>query len=145
MTPEEIKALSGEELRTQAKVLEINLRGNPGDQLIQERMIEALGLTVDGADNLTSNSTTQDSLEPSKKAGNSKSETVTIIIATKEDDDQPVPVGLNGKVYRMVRGEEVTVPKGVIDILNNAKQLVRDRKSGKDREVLAYPFQIVND
>jgi hypothetical protein len=43
----------------------------------------------------------------------------------------------------MVRGEEVEVPTGVVDILNNAKQMIRDRKTGKDREVLAYPFQIV--
>lgn len=140
MTPEEIKALSGEELRTQAKVLEISLKGNPGDQLIQERMIEALGLSNNSSHENTSNQ------EPaSNKPEASKPEMVTIVIATKEDEDQPVPVGLNGKVYRMVRGEEVTVPVGVVDILNNAKQLVRDRKTGKDREVLAYPFQIINN
>jgi hypothetical protein len=139
MTPEDIKALSGEELRTQAKVLEISLKGNPGDQLIQERMIEALGLSNNENDENKSAS-----VNVSKKSDSSKSKMVTIVIATKEDDDQPVPVGLNGKNYRMVRGEEVTVPAGVVDILNNAKQMIRDRKTGKDREVLSYPFQIVS-
>jgi hypothetical protein len=131
MTPQEIYALSGEELRTQAKVLEISLKGNPGDALIHERMIEALGLSEEPSN------------KPQVTAINLSKKTVTIMIATKEDDDQPVAVGLNGKVYRMVRGEEVEVPTGVVDILNNAKQMIRDRKTGKDREVLAYPFQIV--
>lgn len=132
MTPQEIYALSGEELRTQAKVLEISLKGNPGDALIHERMIEALGLSEEPSN------------KPPVTAINLSKKTVTIMIATKEDDDQPVAVGLNGKVYRMVRGEEVEVPTGVVDILNNAKQMIRDRKTGKDREVLAYPFQIVS-
>jgi hypothetical protein len=139
MTPEDIKALSGEELRTQAKVLEISLKGNPGDQLIQERMIEALGLSND-----ESGEKKNASLNISKKSDSDKPKMVTIVIATKEDEDQPVAVGLNGKVYRMVRGEEVTVPNGVVDILNNAKQMIRDRKTDKEREVLSYPFQIVS-
>lgn len=147
MTPEDINALSGEELRTQAKVLEISLKGNPGDALIRERMMEALGLAEnskldsDNSNQTSSQNTVQSSTV--KKADKKPSKMVTIVIATKEDDDQPVAVGLNGKVFRMMRGEEVTVPVGVVDILNNAKQLVRDRKSGKDREVLAYSFQTV--
>lgn len=137
MTPQEIQALTGEELRAQAKIFDVSLKGNPGDKLIQERLIEALGLSNEEEPSDKSNSNKDVSL--------GKQKNITIVIATKEDDDQPVPVGLNGKVYRMVRGEEVTVPKGVADILSNAKQIVRDKKTGKDREVLAYPFQIVVD
>jgi hypothetical protein len=139
MTPEDIKALTGEELRTQAKVLEIKFAANAGDRTIQERMIETLGLSNDeNGENKNA------SVNVSKKSDTDKPKMVTIVIATKEDEDQPVAVGLNGKVYRMVRGEEVTVPAGVVDILNNAKQMIRDRKTDKEREVLSYPFQTVS-
>jgi hypothetical protein len=139
MTPEDIKALSGEDLRTQAKVLEIKFAANAGDRTIQDRMIESLGLSSDETGEQKNKT-----VNVAKKSEDVKSEMVTIVIATKEDDDQPVPVGLNGKVYRMIRGEKVTVPAGVVDILNNAKQMIRDRKTGEDREILAYSFQTVS-
>jgi len=135
MTANEIYALTGEDLRVQARVLEVKFASNAGDRTIQEKMISALGLSEDES----SEEKTTTKLEKKKAS----KDMVTIIVATKEDDDQPVPVGLNGKVYRMVRGEEVTVPKGVVEILNNAKQRIRDKKTGQDREILSYPFQIV--
>lgn len=76
----------------------------------------------------------------------------SVAIILSENEEIPptgLYVGLNGKGYLIRPGERVVVPKGVVDILQNAimsgpvqdpatKQVVgyRDR--------MRYPFQLVN-
>lgn len=60
---------------------------------------------------------------------------------------QPVPVGVNGKVYLIKRGVDVEVPIEVVGVLNDAKRVVYDR--GPNGEpinptfVPTHPFTIV--
>ncbi|MCV0395476.1 MAG: hypothetical protein K5872_22270 [Rhizobiaceae bacterium] len=39
----------------------------------------------------------------------------------------PVPVGVNGKVYLIKRGVEVTVPEEVVEVLRNANKIQYDK------------------
>ena len=59
-------------------------------------------------------------------------------------------VGVNGKGYTITRGQEVDVPNGVLEVLNNARETLYERKKdeyGKEylspREALSYPFSIL--
>jgi len=62
----------------------------------------------------------------------------------------PVFVGVNGIGYTINRGEEVEVPVGVVEALNNARETLYDRKKdelGREylsaRQALSYPFSIL--
>tara|TARA_B100000795_G_scaffold233299_1_gene191966 strand:+ start:1980 stop:2456 length:477 start_codon:yes stop_codon:yes gene_type:complete len=77
---------------------------------------------------------------------------VKIIIHESADPNavNPVFVGVNGKGYTISRGEEVDVPTGVVEVLNNARETLYERKKdeyGKEylspREALSYPFSIL--
>ena len=73
---------------------------------------------------------------------------ITIVIhKTDNDTGSPlVSVGLNGRNYIIKRGEEVSVPPGVVHILRNAiKDVYAPDGKGNPikREVMAYPFSVV--
>lgn len=78
---------------------------------------------------------------------------VTLMIPKMEGDTgrQPVFVNLNGRRYLIQRGQKVTVPYGVYEILMNAVERkyesVRDPETGKSdlisTEVQAYPVQVM--
>ncbi|RME56465.1 hypothetical protein D6779_10575 [Candidatus Parcubacteria bacterium] len=77
---------------------------------------------------------------------------VRIVIQQSDEDSTDVFVGVNGRHYLIQRGEEVMVPEHVVEVLRNAKRKVYrthvDRSTGEttleEREVLAYPFQILD-
>lgn len=65
--------------------------------------------------------------------------------------DTHIEVGCNGVFYQLKTGEELEVPYGVYDILNNSRQTKyfsdKDPQTGQQRttsrESLRYPFQLV--
>lgn len=78
-----------------------------------------------------------------------KSKVKLIIQRTDEaGGDEPVPVGVNGKVMLIPRGEEVEVPEPYFEALKNAVKLVYDPlKDGglsPPREVPMYPYQVLS-
>lgn len=74
---------------------------------------------------------------------------VTIRIPNQESigGKEPVPVGVNGKVYLIKRDTDVPVPVEVVHVLKNANRVVFDK--GPNGEpinptfVPTYPFSIV--
>lgn len=71
-------------------------------------------------------------------------------IVLEENDAIPPTglfVGLNGRGYLIRAGEEVAVPRGVVDILNNARMAMPTTDSGGRvtgyRERQRYPFRLV--
>lgn len=128
-----IDTLTSAELKDQAKVLGIPLTGNPKDETIRERIREALGEPA------KANETQAQPI-----AAEASEKLVKIMIQESESDQQPVAIGLNGRIIRIQRGKEVDVPAGYVEILRNAKQKVRDTKTNEDREVLSYPFQVLS-
>lgn len=60
---------------------------------------------------------------------------------------EPVPVGVNGKVYLIQRNMDVPVPIEVLKVLENAKQTEYDQGPNGEpinpREVSAFPFSVM--
>lgn len=123
----ELSQMNIEELKAQADIFGVEYANNIGIETLRKKLAAVMG----------DEETTPTALEKAKP------DHVTIIIARNATDKQPVFVGLNGRNYRMKRGEEVTVPRGIAEILSNAIQIIRDPDTGKDHEVEAYPFHVV--
>ena len=123
--------LSLEELKEQARILGIAIRGNPSADTLREKIKNAVNI------------------EPAADAKSAANEDIdrkkgwkTIVIAEDESDQQPVFVGVNGKSYWIRRGGPVPVPPEVIEVLNNAKQVVWNPKDGTSKNIPTYPFRV---
>ena len=124
MTDVNLNELNLDELKEQARILGVSLKGGLSEDTIKERILEAMG----------------EKPVESKPVTKTKN-TVTIVIAEDDNDSQPVFVGVNGKSYRIKRGMEVAVPKEVADVLQQSKQ--RFFRNGDWVTRPTYPFQIV--
>jgi len=60
--------------------------------------------------------------EPIVKAAGERDDWITVSLprATRSDEPNFVFVGLNGKGYKIMKGEPVSVPPGVAEILANS-------------------------
>ncbi|MAG09805.1 MAG: hypothetical protein CL494_05275 [Actinobacteria bacterium] len=123
--------LSLDELKEQARILGIVVRGNPGADTLREKIRNAVMIEPPA-----------DQKQAPKEDPDRKKGWITIVIAEDEQDQQPVYVGVNGKSYFIRRGEPVPVPPEVVEVLNNAKQTVFNGKDGTSKTVPTYPFQI---
>jgi len=61
-----------------------------------------------------------------------KEDRVKVMIPFIEGDDPELTVGVNGKFYKIIKGEEVEVPRAVASILSNSykqeKAAMQNRK-----------------
>lgn len=126
MSEVNLNNLTLKELKEQARVLGIDLKNLSSSDSIREKIYSVIGHPAVAE-------------APVSKA---KEGWPVVIIAESETDKQPVFVGVDGKSYRIRRGEKVSVPPEVIEALNHAKQLI-PLKDGTIKEVPAYPFQVV--
>lgn len=86
---------------------------------------------------------------PALRPSVTKPELVKIIL--EENDDMPpngLPVGLNGKLFIVPTGVEVSVPKGVAEILDHAITSVAvlnpyTKKIAGYRERKRFPYRVV--
>jgi len=124
--------LSLDELKEQARILGIVIKGNPSADALRERIRSAI--EVEPPSDLKKKDET-----PDRKAG-----WITIVIAEDEKDQQPAFVGVNGKSYRIRRGEPVAVPPEVVAVLKDAQQLIINPKTGTSKKVPTYPFRVEN-
>jgi len=75
---------------------------------------------------------------------------IKIIIHKTENDSgaNNVPISVNGRTFLINRGEEVSVPESVVDVLNNAVREIfkynDDTGEMASKEVQAYPFSIIS-
>ena len=122
--------LSLEELKEQARILGIVIKGNPSADTLRERIRKAV--VVEPAADAKS-----EVEEPDRRSG-----WPTIVISEDENDQQPVFVGVNGKNYWIRRGEPVAVPPEVVNALTDAKQVVLNGKDGVSKTIPSYPFRI---
>ncbi|NCF34757.1 MAG: hypothetical protein GWP50_14455 [Proteobacteria bacterium] len=122
--------LSLEELKEQARILGIVIKGNPSADTLRERIRRAV-VVEPAAD------TKSEVEEPERRSG-----WPTIVISEDENDQQPVFVGVNGKNYWIRRGEPVAVPPEVVNALTDAKQVVWNGKDGVSKTIPSYPFRI---
>lgn len=127
-----LHALSYEELKEQARILGVPVKGNT----------ETLRSNIQAALNGDVPEVVAES-KPVAKEESPKRNWITIQIAEKEGDNQPVFVGHNGRAYYIRRGEPVEVPPHVVDVLKHANQQVRSN-NGEWKTVPSYPFQILS-
>ncbi len=123
--------LSLDELKEQAKILGITIKGNPSADTLRERIRQAVNI---------------EPAEGSKPVdvddSDRKKDWITIFINEDEKDQHPVYVGVNGKSYWIRRGENVPVPPEVVSVLDDAKQVTMD-VNGNSSTRHTYPFSVV--
>lgn len=122
--------LSLDQLKEQARILGIVIRGNPGAETLRERIRQAVEIEPPA-----------DQKPAKSESPDRKRDWITVVIAEDEDDAQPAFVGVNGKSYRIRRGEPVAVPPAVVEVLKNAIQVVT-KADGSTKRVPTYPFRI---
>lgn len=125
-----IESMDLDELKEMAKTLDVGHASNIGADKLRTKIQEKLGEPMEEP-------------ELSHPSVENDEDRITIIVNKSETDKQPVQVFLNGKSFIMKRGMEVAVPKGVIEILNNAKKLVWDGDMKEYNEVNRYPYTVV--
>jgi len=123
--------LSMDELQEQARILGIVVRGNVSIDTLRTKIKAAVEIQPTAAE-----ASRQDEDLGRKK------DWVTIVIAEDEQDTQPAFVGVNGRSYRIRRGEPVAVPPEVVAVLNDAQQVVVNAKTGQSKKIPTYPFRV---
>jgi len=127
------------ELEATAADLGLTFPHNISDDKLRAKINEALGDTSGATE--TTNATS----EPAATDGEPAEKHFEIIIATHDQDKQPVPVGVNGKTWLIQRGKKVIVPNCVVENLKNAVQFQYDPNTMERTDVQSYPFQIVRE
>ena len=61
-----------------------------------------------------------------------------LVIEEEENALNYVPVGVNGIIYQIMRGVEVTVPKAVLDVLEQAKASRVAQERQQDGTIKTY-------
>lgn len=126
-----------EELEAAAADLGVKFQANTKDDTLRKNIKEKLGEAPAPDD---AKRTDQAAPGEAKKAKRFR-----IIVATHDQDKQPVQVGVNGRNYVIERGKEVTVPASVVEVLRNAVQHQYDPKTMEETRVMAYPFQVMGE
>ena len=123
--------LTLDELKEQARILGIQVRGNPSADTLREKIKQAVNIEP-----------AADAKPAAEESVDRKKGWKTIVIAEDEQDQQPVFVGINGKNYWIRRGEPVQVPPEVITVLSDAQQVVWNGKDGTSKTIPTYPFRV---
>jgi len=76
-----------------------------------------------------------------------KRKTIIVHKSSEQGAEEQITVSVNGKVYLIKRGEEVSVPESVVEVLNNAVketyEFQGEDKPLKKIEAHTYPFSVV--
>jgi hypothetical protein len=92
----------------------------------------------DGDDTDVAATTDQENKPPERKPI-----AATIIVQEDEKDPAPICGSVNFVAYRIMRNVEVRVSMPILNSLRNAKKTVYNPKTMESKEVLAYPFSVV--
>ena len=122
--------LSRDELLEQARILGIVTRGNVTAETLRKKIKAAIEIEPPA----------DQKVEKEEDLGRKK-DWITIVITEDENDTQPAFVGVNGKSYRIRRGEPVAVPPEVVRVLGDAQQVVTSN-DGSSKKVPTYPFRV---
>jgi len=91
-------------------------------------------------------------VQPVRRSRKTKDDVPLVRLVLSENDDIPptgLYVGLNGKGWLIRPGEEVLVPQGIVDILENAITSVPTQDPSTQqvigwRDRLRYPYRVLN-
>lgn len=80
-----------------------------------------------------------------KEGDHGKRVAITIFEQDGDGGDQPVPVGVNGRVYVIKRGVRVMVPRAVVNVLNDAVVTQMEHTGSgehKERQYRRFSLQV---
>lgn len=130
----DLNSLSKDELKAQAEILGVTLKGNPTAETIRDKLREALGQPKP-----------KDQLPVGREIAIQKGERrYTVEIHKDGKDKQPVFLGCNGRSVRIKRGEQVTIGDGLFQSLKNAIENRFDTESEEWIRVPSYPYTVLN-
>jgi len=69
----------------------------------------------------------------------------TIIVQDDERDHSPVCGAVNFVAFRIERNKEVKVPYKIVNALRHASKTVYDPDTMEPKQILAYPFSIIEN
>ena len=118
-------------LKAQADELGITYANNIGEDTLQKKIDEALG-NFDGSD----------TPELTKDTASQPDDNVTVRLQEDETNKHDLPLGVNGKTYLLKRGEDVSVPRDVYEVLKDCVEDHYDGDGNKTRRQ-SYPFTVV--
>jgi hypothetical protein len=125
-------------LEQMAADLDIKVASNTKDDTLRAKIKEELGDAPPATKE-------EDPGEATAPGESKQAKRYKIIVATHDQDKQPVQVGVNGRSYVIERGKEVTVPASVVEVLRNAVQHQFDPTPMEETKVMAYPFQVIGE
>lgn len=135
MSESNLYNMSISQLKEQARIMGIQIKGNPSADTLRARIKEAV--EIEPSDEEKERLSKKADANPDRKAG-----WVTIVISEDEKDQQPAFVGVNGKSYRIRRGEPVAVPPEVVNVLKDAQQVITNPTTGDVKRIQTYPYRI---
>lgn len=135
MSESNLYNMSISELKQQAQILGIAIKGNPSADTLRARIKQAI--EIEPSPEEKERLAAKVAEDPARK-----SDWVSIVIAEDEKDSQPVFVGVNGKSFRIRRGEPVAVPPEVVNVLKDAMQVSTHPLTGVQKRVPTYPFSV---
>lgn len=135
----DLNALSGDELKEQAKILEISLKGNPSDDTIRAKIREKLGEPEPEAKAKAKKAPVKygHAIQPGEKI-------YTVEIHKDGRDKQPVYLRCNERSVRVKRGEKVRLGQGIFNSLKRAVEQRKDQDTGEWIEVPSYPYTVLD-
>jgi len=135
----DLNALNKDELKEQADILGIELKGNPSADTIRAKLREALGEP-----------------EPDVETGKAKVPQVayghairpgekiyTVEIHKDGKDKQPVFLSCNDRKVRVRRGDQVRIGAGIYESLKNAVEQRYDTEAEEWIDVPSYPYTVL--
>lgn len=131
MSDFDIHSATRPELMAQADTLGLDYsnRASKGD--LQKLVADALGIAFE-----------VESDDPKPAKAEAKPAKVWLMINKSKDDKHPVPIGVNGVIHLVERGEWVYIDTAYVEVLANAITKVVNPESKDIDEVQSYPYQI---
>lgn len=129
MSESSLMNMSYEELKNQARILGISLKGNPSADTLREAIRSETTESEEGGAEV--------------EVVDLKKDWVTIEIAESEREQSDVFVGVNGRNFHIKRGIPVAVPPEVEQVLASAKQTVYEGKDMRPRKVPRHPYRVI--
>ncbi|MCL7941216.1 hypothetical protein M8009_13060 [Halomonas sp. ATCH28] len=136
----DLNALNKDELKEQAEILGIELKGNPTADTIRTMLREALGEPEPGAKASkakASQVTYGHAIRPGEKI-------YTVEIHKDGKDKQPVFLSCNDRKVRVRRGDQVRIGAGIYESLKNAVESRYDAEAEEWIDVPSYPYTVLD-
>ena len=132
----DINSLTKDQLKEQANILGIEIKGNPTVDALRDTLREALG-----DEKPSDTPATREDTGIAVRKGEKR---YTIQIHKDGKDKQPIFLGCNGRTVCIKRGETVVIGEGLYQSLKNAVESRLDTETEEWQDVPSYPYTVLS-